>query len=290
MQGRATLAGQIGVRAGSQNVDLLVVDPATFADGADLTAAQVGLLDDLVPTGAGEPAAALVVGPLPEPVLRLANDRTLAITPVATPAVFPTLKRAATLVVVRRDAVPPELGLAGLVLAHGDPEAVETALRADGRLVTGVTSPDEVVSAVSYSAVRWAYGTLQAFGGLVVVVLVGVELSVAAARAPLRRLAEVLTAAMGLGRRRALAAVVLEHGAPLAVGAGVGVAVARAVASIAVPHLDSARTIPPGAVALVPASAVVAVLAVGTAAVALAATTSRLTARRARPVEVLRGG
>jgi hypothetical protein len=200
------------------------------------------------------------------------------------------VKRGSTLVVVRRDSLPPGLGTATVVLAHGDPVEVEAALRQAGRIPTGVTSAGEVVSATSFAAVRWAYDALRAFGALVVVVLLGIELSAAAARAPLRRLAEVLTAAMGLGSRRALAASVFEHALPLALGALVGLAVARVVAFVAVPRLDSARTIPPTASTLVPGSAVLTVVMVGVATIAIVSVASRRWARRANPAEVLRGG
>ncbi len=274
-------------------MNVLAVDPETFAVGSGATTAQADLVDRL---GAPDPSGrvpAIVVGELPSTELALIGDLSLLVDPVARPSQFPTLKRGSTLVVVRSDALPARaagFATARVVLARGDPEAVVAALSTDGRIVTNVTTPGEVISATSFAAVGWAYGALRALGALVVVVLVGVQLTTASARAPRRRVAEVLTAAFGLGRGRAFLAVALEHGAPLAVGAAAGLASARAIALVAVPRIDSARSIPPTATTVTPTSVLLAVALLGIAAVAVATFASRRLATRARPVEVLRGG
>ena len=290
LAGRATVVERIVAHSGDERVDLLAVDPATFAAGAGVTRGQADLVAALGRSTAGGRVPAIVVGDLPDDDLRLVYDLVLPIETVAAPARFPTMRRGSPLVVVRQDALAPEVASGAVVLGRGDPVEVEAALRDAGRVVTGVASPGEIISATSFAAVRWAYNALRALGVLVIVVLIGVELATASARAPLRRVAEVLTTAMGLSRRRAFVAVALEHGAPLALGAGVGVLAARLVARVAVPSLDSARTIPPVATSVVPLSAVTAVAVVGLGAVVVATVVSRRVASHAKPVEVLRGG
>jgi hypothetical protein len=142
----------------------------------------------------------------------------------------------------------------------------------------------------SVAAVGWAYAALGALGSVVLAVLVGIQLARRAAQTCDRQLAEVFTAAMGLSRRRAALAELIEHGLPVVLGLAVGLVVALVTASVAVPDLDSARRLPPRAALEVTPAAVL--LAVGVSLFALGAVVlgGRRQARKARAAVVLRGG
>jgi hypothetical protein len=176
------------------------------------------------------------------------------------------------------------------VLADLPFEALQSELADAGRRVTGGVSVDEVITGTSIAAVDWAYAGLRALGAIVVAVLLGVQLARSAAKLRQRQLAEVFTAAMGLGERRAVVAEAVEQGMPLALGVAAGLVVARLVASAAIADLDSARILPPRSALVTPWPTILVVLGVALVAFVVVVLGGRRQARRSRAAVVLRAG
>lgn len=300
LDGLATLTVERQAESGDQRAVMLGIDPATFADGAAVGVSEQRLVDRLAAASAaagiggdgdsgdsGEPVPAIVVGRLPSAEVTFGSRGAIVVDPIAHPATFPTARSTTTLIVVDAaalaDATATTIVLSGLPVAE-----LEALLRDDGQRITGVNAVEELVLGTSRAAVRWAYAALRALGAVVVAVLVGVQLARSAARARQRRLAEVFTAAMGLGRRRAALAEVIEQGLPVVTGLAAGLVVALLTAEVAVPDLDSARGLPPRASLVVPVTTVVLVTVVALVALAVVVAGARRQARRARAAVVLR--
>jgi putative ABC transport system permease protein len=285
LAGRATVTYEEKGQSGSQRVVVLGIDPATFTDGAIVSAADLRLVAQL----AGAPrGSAIVVGPLPKTTIEPDHGGAVTVDPIARASTFPTSRTSSTLVVVDATLLDGARTTAD-VLARMPGDELESALRSAGRRVTGVVTVDATVTGTSRAAVRWAYAALRVLGAVVVAVLLGVLLARRAARARQRELAEVFTAAMGLNRRRALVAELIEQGLPLVTGLAVGIVVALLAAHQAVPDLDSARILPPRASLIVPGASLAVVVVVAAVTLALVVVTARRQARRARAGVVLRG-
>jgi hypothetical protein len=295
LDGRATVVHEARATSGGRRVVLAGIDPSTFADGTTLRPAERDVIETLAERGQvapDSPVPAVVVGPLPSGDVTLdAGGAVLDLDVIARPASFPTSRRTSTLVVVDLGVLEASgARTRASVLSELEAPEVEAALAAAGRRVTGSVSVDEVITGTSLAAVDWAYAGLRALGVVVVAVLLGVQLARSAAKLRQRQLAEVFTAAMGQRERQAVAAEAVEHGAPVAVGLVVGLAVALVVASIAIDDLDSARALPPRSALVTPWPALAAVVLVAGLAFGAVVAGGRRQARRARAAVVLRGG
>ncbi|MFN8023803.1 MAG: hypothetical protein U0Q03_19890 [Acidimicrobiales bacterium] len=292
----------------STGVDLLGVDRATFAAIATTPRALGGLDELLAPLGSasggggGAGAAGGAGGAIPAVVVHggalgdLADlplsvrGSDVVVTPVATASEFPGLRSGTTLVVVDAAALRDAgVDVTDAVWLRDPPADAVDRLVAAGNRVRTVVSPADVFDVVSFRAQRWTYDVLAAFGVLVGVVVLVLQLLVVEARASTRRLSQVVLGRAGVGGRARWTAAVLESAVPLVSGGVLGALAARLVAGRAVPRLDPLPTLaPPGAV-VVPGGTLAVAAGVVAVVVLLVAAVAALSDARGDTMEVVRG-
>ena len=136
----------------------------------------------------------------------------------------------------------------------------------------------------------WTFGYVQVLAGLAGVISVTALFLYLAVRQRARTAAYALTRRMGLSRRRHLGSLLTELVLAAGLGAAAGVALAVLMLLPVLHLLEIAPGRRPAGVALVlPAPALVGVLAGTAALVVLGAALTQAVADRARPADVLRG-
>ena len=284
------------------DVDVLGVDPATFAGGAYWDATFAGrslgsLLDDLRPAdpAAGPVPALLVAGrPLPggDVVHFLDPDvPDLRVDPVAVVDAFPGMTGPRALVVVHRDVVAALTDAPVVELwARGDPDRVLADLADAGVAVRFTYSTAAVVDQSSFATVTWAFGFMQSLGAIAGLIVVGGVLLYLDTRQRARKVSYAFLRRMGLSRRDHRRSLVAELASTLLTGAAAGSALACLAAWLVYRRIDPLPAVPPVPLLRLPAAVVVAV-AVLTALVAWAgARSAQATADRTNSAEVLRLG
>jgi putative ABC transport system permease protein len=284
-------------------VDLLAVDPSTFAAAVHWDAAWAGeplgaLLDRL---DADPPAPGRVPALLAGPSVPASNALELGVEdlPVATvgsATAFPGMSRAdRPLLVVSAERLSLWAGTAGVRLATGhevwsreDPAAVVAVLREAGTVPEATRTAATVMRTPAFLAVSWTFGMLQALGTLAgLVALVGLVLYVQA-RQRGRLVAYALARRMGLTRGAHLRSVALELAAMLLFSFALGVILALVTSSLVYRRLDPMPELPPGLHLVLPGAALgLTLLGVTVAAVAGALLVQR-GADRANVAEVMR--
>jgi putative ABC transport system permease protein len=284
-------------------VDLLAVDPATFAAAVRWDPTYAGeplgvLLDRLA---AGPAAASRLPALLAGPAVPTANaielgSASLPLAAVGTAAVFPGMSRAdRPLLVVPAERLSAWARRSGTPLAaehevwtREDPAAVVAVLRQAGTVPGAVRTAGAVMRTPAFLAVSWTFSMLQALGALAgLVALVGLVLYVQA-RQRGRLVAYALARRMGLSRGAHLRSVALELAAMLLFGFALGVILALVSSSLVYRRLDPMPEIPPGLHLQLP-GAVLGLTLVGVAAAALAgALLVQRGADRANVAEVMR--
>ncbi|MEY2553887.1 MAG: putative transport system permease protein, partial [Ilumatobacteraceae bacterium] len=247
-----TLVARAQGHSGTQSVDLLGVDRATFAravhwraDASNYTLEQ--LLEGLAPgTGTGfdasHPIPALVVGgTLPDTHLESLTRRPIDVAPIASPRWFPGLRNGAVLVVVDRTALRSLLATGTEIWLRGPPSDAVAALSAKHVVARSPRDLSQVFDVTSFLTVRWAYATLSMLGALVGVVVLLTQLLVLDARRRNRQAAHVLTARMGLTLRDEAVGLIAELAPAHLSGAARGVLIGWVVSRLSVPRLDSLR-------------------------------------------------
>jgi len=298
--GTTTVVVTDTVVPGTGHVDVLGVDPATFASAAAWDSRLGGSLADLVarldaPAGAdGTPA--IVVGPLPNGfTLPLAASGgqvvRLPVHVVARPGAFPQ-QHGDALVVVPQAALPQgarDLSATEVWVRDWD-AGKQAALAAAGVQIRFVTTVADVSRAPDLAAVTWTYGFFESLGALTGVIAIGGLLLYLATRQRSRALGYGLTRRMGLRRPAHALSVLLEVGAGLLAGYVVGTGLGTLGVQVVYRHLDPEQDLPPGPLLHLPLAAYVA-LATATLLVALGATAlAQHTADRTRTADLLRLG
>ncbi len=287
----------------AQASDVIGVDRATFGRGAvwsdrgpDPTIDELfAALDDAVAAGS---LPAIVVGGdmvgltdgVGVPVVLDARGTELRLIPVASTTVFPGMRSSTATFVVDAAALRATGADVTDVLWLRDPPptAVQDVVDAGGRTRSVVARAD-VFDVVSFRAQRWAYDALAAFGVLVGIVVLVLQLLVLEARAPTRRMSEVVLRRAGSNVAARWWASVIESAVPLVGGAAVGAVIARWVAGRSVPRLDPLPTLRPPGVVVVPVGwLVTALVVVAVSALVLGALAARSTGR-GETMEVIRG-
>jgi putative ABC transport system permease protein len=295
----ATLVQEGPGAVGGRRVDLLGVDPATFARAAfwdrrfsadPLTV----LLERLARPGGGELPVVVVGDQLPD---RFSLEVGLGTSPRAVTArvvgravAFPGL-RANPLVVADQRRLSPLAELAATELwVRGDLGRARAALLGSHSRVRYEVTLAEVSHAPDLLAVIWTYGFLQALGALTGLIAIGGLLLYLETRQRGRQLAYVMSRRMGLTRRQHWLSLLTEIGATFGVSLAGGTALSGLAAWLVHRDLDPVRGLPPGPLFDLPP----ALLVVTTAAVAVvcagAATLAQASADRARPADLLRLG
>jgi hypothetical protein len=183
------------------------------------------------------------------------------------------------------------LGRTGAYVWIRDPpaDAVQLLRDAGARITTDGQSVEDVFDVISFRAVRWSYSVLGAFGVLVAVVVLMMQLLAIDARRQRRQVAHVMMRRTGFGRRRLALASVIEVGVPVVGGVVAGVALGVATAHASVRRLDTLRRLRPPAVVVVDVSTIVFVSLGTLVAVTVLAALTVGSTLRARPMEVMRG-
>ena len=284
-------------------VDLLAVDPATFAAAVHWSSTYAGeplgvLLDrlDADPAVVGR-VPALLAGPaVPTSNAIEVGSADLPIAIVGNASAFPGMSRAdRPLLVVSAAPLSVWAGNAGTPLAaehevwtREDPAAVVAVLREAGTVPEATRTAGTVMRTPAFLAVSWTFGMLQALGVLAgLVALVGLVLY-AQARQRGRLVAYALARRMGLSRGAHLRSVALELAAMLLFSFALGVTLALITSSLVYRRLDPMPEIPPGLHLRLP-GAVLGLTLLGVAVAALAgALLVQRGADRANVAEVLR--
>jgi len=284
-------------------VDLLAVDPATFAAAVHWDSSYadepLGVLLgrlDAAPAGASR-VPALLAGPaVPSSNGIEVGSASLPLAMVGSAAVFPGMSRAdRPLLVVSTARLSARAGRAKAPLAaehevwtREDPAAVVAVLREAGTVPEAARTAGAVMRTPAFLAVSWTFSMLQALGVLAgLVALVGLVLYVQA-RQRGRLVAYALTRRMGLSRGAHLRSVAIELAAMLLFSFALGVTLALAASSLVYRRLDPMPEIPPGLHLRLP-GAMLGLTLLGAAVAALAgALLVQRGADRANVAEVMR--
>jgi putative ABC transport system permease protein len=284
-------------------VDLLAVDPATFAAAVHWSSTYAGeplgvLLDrlDADPAVVGR-VPALLAGPaVPTSNAVEVGSADVPIAIVGSASAFPGMSRAdRPLLVVSAARLSVWAGNARTPLAaehevwtREDPAAVVAVLREAGTVPEATRTAGTVMRTPAFLAVSWTFSMLQALGALAgLVALIGLVLYIQA-RQRGRLVAYALARRMGLSRGAHLRSVALELAAMLLFGFALGTTLALVTSSLVYRRLDPMPEIPPG-LHLHVQGAVLGLTLVGVAVAALAgALLVQRGADRANVAEVMR--
>jgi putative ABC transport system permease protein len=281
-------------------VDVLGIDPATFAQGAYWNSRFSStplpdLLGRLKP-GDGTSIPVLLSGGshsdrdrlLAVPGLNRGTD-TLTVHVVGSPTHLPGESHGRPVLLIdlktlaaHTDAVFHQLWVSG------DTESASKALAASDATVVFVQRATEVLDSSSYLPVTYAFSLLRALALLTGAIGAGGLLLYLETRTRARRVAYALARRMGLSRAGHLRSLMLEVGGLLVVGLVMGAALAVAATIAAYKRLDLDPYVPPGPLLVVPALPILMVV-LGTLLLGgLASLAAQRSADRASPAEVLR--
>jgi hypothetical protein len=281
--------------SGSQAVDLLGIDRATFARAVrwrdDASDRSLDELTAAIGAATPGPAPAIVIGgPLPDTRLESLIGRSMEVEPVATARWFPGLQNGAILVVVdKKTLTAAGFGAAAEIWLRDPPPDAFAQLSSSGIVVRSPRDLSQVFNVTSFLTVRWAYATLSILGVLVGIVVLLAQLLVLDARRQTRQAAHVLTTRMGLTMRGEAIGLVAELAPALASGAALGILIGWLVTRVSIGRLDSLRQLaPPARVTTQPSAALPVLVGVVVSLVVLVAV-GLVMIRRTRAMEVMRG-
>jgi putative ABC transport system permease protein len=290
--------GSAATQGGREDVQVLAVDPATFARSAfwDGSFADESL-EDLVAKLSGEEvdgrlpvvAAGLPAG---DPHLQLGAQE-LPVQVVATARVLPGRRTADPVLLVAADRLPeiPANAHAGRVselwtdVSRARAVAVATAAGATG---PRVVEPDDVFTTANFLGITWTFGYLSALAVFVGVIAVGGLLLYLEARSRTRVSGYVMARRLGLSKAAHLRSLVVELGGVAVAGLVLGAGLAAIAVSVVYRRLDVDLIRPPTPLLDVPWPAVGATALIALAVAVLAALYAQRAADRADPASVLR--
>jgi putative ABC transport system permease protein len=292
LAGRTTQVTRLNAQhLGDLTVDVLVVDPATFASGA--------YWDDRMPGPTLADAMGLLrPGPVPAVVASstvATGDATLNLlgelvpVEVVSARLLPGEQAGYPLVLMHRDAVPAAARDGGRQLwVRGNPVDVQdTMVAAKVPLARLVTADDLQVGAL-HEPVTFTFQyliALSVFTGLIAVV--GLLLYLESRTATHRR-AYVLLRRLGLRAGAHRRALLVELGGPVLLGLVVGLGLAAGLASGLAAYFDIESSQPPGAILVLPYPLAGVVAATALVVATGAALLAHRRISRANPAEVLR--
>lgn len=296
LQGHATLVTRVQDAAVGVPVDVLAVDPETFATAAfwddRFGGSLPGLLANLRYSGSG-PVPALSVG---APVAGsaavrlpyLAAGSSLQIHVVATPTDFPGHKNNPLLVVDARalHGVPVQSTTELWVRGTAGPAA--RAVAAAGLNVPFTVTAAAVSKTPDLIAVQWTFGFLEALGVLAAVIAVAGLLLYLHARQRARQLAYVFARRMGLSRASHLRSLLVESASMLGLGYAVGSVLAVSAALLVYRYLDPEPYLAPGPLYTNPTIALLSLAAAAAAVCGLAGLVVQRAADRSSAADLLR--
>ena len=241
-----------------ENVDVIGIDPATFARGAYWSRSYgAGSLQDAVDrlqrAGRGDGAVPVIVanGSVPAtaqlrvPVAASGLPATRTLRVVEEVRGFTGVNGANTLVITQASALSG-LNAMSEVLSRDSAATVLGALSRDGVTASAVVSARDVLDLSQFLSVTWSFAYLQALGVLIGLIVVAGVLLYIETRQRQRVAAYVVARRMGLSRLAHMGAVAVELGAPLIAGALVGMALGMIGAALISGHLDPLPDLNPG--------------------------------------------
>jgi len=297
-----TVVGRItdaSVVPGNHAVDLLAVDPATFAAAAFWDPSFAGsspadLMATLSRTGLRLPAIASGIDLSGEAALRVSGTIVaLSVTDNAT--ALPGMRPDRPLLIVSRSgleavaaAAATQSDEARTLWARGDPPAVLASLRRAGIPTTGATTAAGLQRTPAFLAVSWTFSFLEALGivaGSVALIALVLYLQ---SRQQSREVAYALSRRMGLSRATHRLSVAFELAGMLLGAFVVGTVLAAAATRLIYRKLDLLPSLPPTPLYRIPWAILgaIAFAAVLTAAIGALAVQRR--AQRANVAEVMR--
>jgi hypothetical protein len=284
---RTTRVARLDARAGDTPVDVLAIDPTTFARAASgLDARTAGAVDAL---GAGHLDAVVAGGALPTTDLDI-DGSAIAVDVVETVDVFPGLRSGAPLVVVDARSLPSTVTKkADEIWLHDPPVDAVAQLQAAGFPVYGVRTPQRVFDAVSFLAVDWSFAGMQAFGLAIGALVVLVQLLVVAARRRQREVAWIVSRRMAVRTATHRRAIAVELGVPTGLAVAGGLALACTAARLAAGALDPRPELPPSAGFVVNPSVFAAVAIAGVIVLLVLGAVATAALTRVDAIEVVRG-
>jgi putative ABC transport system permease protein len=288
----------IDTQLSAPQVDVLAVDPATFARGVlwDRTFADQSL-DHLLasvdrPPSSKGVAAILINGGLP-PGNRLdfVDPRypDLKIDPVATAKVFPGVSRTRPMVVVTTASIaelpnrPVEQ-----VWIDGESDGVADGFTRAGNQIRFLTTTEGVLDQTSFLTVAWTFGFMQSLGVLVALITIGGLLLYLDTRQRSRRVSYAFLRRMGLSRRAHRRSIVAEVGLVLVGGTVLGAALACVAAALVYLDVDPVPTILPDPLLRFPSDLLLGVVVTSLVVAWFGGRVAQLSADRGNVAEVLR--
>ncbi len=282
--------------ASGRALDLLAIDPETFAEAAYWNDAFgersldeiVRAIDDPNPTGFLP--IVLAAGGALEASELVVGSVTVPVEVVERVDAFPGLISRRPLVVLDERALTERLSDAN-PFVHGWAELwapvgrleIQRALANEGIPVYQTITAREVEDIPAIAATVETFAIVNVLGTIAAVLTLVSMLLYLRVRQRSQTVAFALSTRMGMTRRQRRGALALELGLMVGIGFAVGTALAFIVARVTVPFLDPFEAIPPGPLFLTPSAPIVAT-AVGAALVTWAG--SVLVDRHARSVDL----
>jgi len=287
-------------RVGDQDVQLLAIDPDTFAGTAfwdrrfaDLPLPQLLAMLRAPTAGGRVPAIAVAgadLGPRFDVTLGASTGR---LETVASTRLFPGGHLPQPLIVVSAARLGPVDEHAGTMVelwsSHPTAEA-EAAVRAQRARVFDTTDQLSVFQAANFLGISWTFGYLTALAALVGLVAAGGLLLYLETRQRSRVASYALGRRMGLSRATHLRSLLAELGSLLLAACAVGAALGWAAVLLVYQRLDVDTDRPPPPLLTTPVVALVGCVAAVVAVATLAALYAQRSADRADVAEVLRLG
>jgi putative ABC transport system permease protein len=256
------------VNVGPKQVDILAIEPSSFAKAAAWVGPFSGPPAALGSLDADGPLPVIVVNAaLPANPSLAMSGRQVPVHRVAAMPVFPgVLPARPTLVVDRSRLEQAGPNLAAFdrsfqLWARGDPEVITPRLVREGFDPTFFVSAGGQRDSAGFQALSWTFGLLQTFGALAGVLSVLGAVLYLQARQQQREVTYALARRMGLGRREHRRSIALEIGGMLAAAFVIGAVFATAAALIVHGKVDPLPTLPPGPVFAMPIATLVFVAA-----------------------------
>jgi putative ABC transport system permease protein len=299
LEGRATPVVRRDGSFAGQEVDVIAVDPGTFADGAfwdpSFADASLSELMGLLQQGRAAGAQpALAAGPaVPssgELSFPLKRGGPVPFTIVAAPKAFPGMDASRPLLVVPATALTEHLeNVAPVLWTDASPDEVRRATDDTGQRLVRTSTPEGRVDTSVFQPLLWIAAFVQSIGVLLAGLAAGALVTYLGASRRGRALGAELLRRMGLRTPRQWLVAVLELGtlAALALATGVGTGWLSVTALRGM--VDAAPSVPPAAVVAFPLPAVTWSVILGLVVVVAATTVATVVADRADIAELLRG-
>ncbi|MFZ0666829.1 MAG: FtsX-like permease family protein [Acidimicrobiales bacterium] len=284
---------------GGQTVDVIGVDPNTFARGAFWNPSfsnqsLQSLLKQLSPEGPGDPLRVIIAGGQGlGGALRLQVygqfSAALPVSVVSYASEFPGEDSQDPLVITSDAGLSRfHVATTEIIWSRSPDQVVLSDLQKARDVPAILVSTENVLNETTFEAITWTFAYLQALGILSGAVIVGGLLLFVSTRARARALAYVLSRRMGLRRITHWTSLIIEIGVMIAPGAVIGGFVGWAAVVLAEPHLNPLPLLDPPPLLQVPVAVIIGASAAALGVWALVSSWAQHVADRSRAAELLR--